>query len=199
VPELDATLADEDPPLAAQVASAAVDRRPELRAGRAEIARAEAEVSVMESMYTPMAMVRTGPSYTMSDGAGWMVMVGVSIPLWRGKLRAGVAEARSMAEMARADLEAMRRMVSGQAAVTRERVVAAHERHVALRDNIVPRAKQAIAATLAGYAANQMPLVATLEAAQALWSAQRELVMAHAELGRAWAQLRRATGEERKR
>jgi outer membrane protein TolC len=196
IPELDAAVPDDGPPLAAQLAGTALDRRPELRAGRAEIARSEAEVSVMQAMYTPMAMVRTGPSYTMSDGAGWMVMVGLSIPLWRGKLHAGVAEARAMADMSSADLEAMRRMVSGQAAVARERVVAAHERYVALRDSIVPRAKQAIAAALAAYAANQMPLVGTLDAAQALWSAQRDLVMARAELGRAWARLRRATGEE---
>jgi outer membrane protein TolC len=195
IPELDAAVPDDGPPLAAQVTGAALDRRPELRAGRAEIARSEAEVSVMQSMYAPMAMVRTGPSYTMSDGAGWMVMVGVSIPLWRGKLRAGVAEARAMVDMANADLEAMGRMVGGQAAVARERVIAAQERYLALRDSIVPRAKQAIAATLNAYAANQTPLVSTLDAAQALWSAQRDLVMARAELGRAWARLRRMTGE----
>jgi outer membrane protein TolC len=124
-----------------------------------------------------------------------MVMVGVTVPLWRGKLRAGVAEARSMSDMARADVEAMRRMVSGQAAAARERVIAARERYLALHDSIVPRASEAIASTLAAYAANQMPLVSTLEAAQALWSAQRDLVMARAALGRAWAQLRRATGE----
>lgn len=195
IPELDTAVPDDGPPLATQVAGVALDRRPELRAGRAEIVRSEAEVSVMESMYTPMAMVRTGPSYTMSDGAGWMVMVGLSIPLWRGKLRAGVAEARAMVDMANADLEAMRRMVGGQAAVARERVVAARERYLALRDSIVPRARQAIAPTLAAYAANQLPLVSTLDAAQALWSAQRDLVMARAEFGRAWARLRRMTGE----
>jgi len=195
IPELDATVPDDGPPLATQIAGTALDRRPELRAGRAEISRSEAEVAVMQSMYTPMAMVRTGPSYTMSDGAGWMVMIGISIPLWRGKLRAGVAEARAMVDMANADLEAMRRMVGGQAAVARERVVAARERYVTLRDSIVPRAKEAIAATLAAYAANQMALIGALDAAQALWAAQRDLVMARGELGRAWARLHRATGE----
>lgn len=195
IPPLDTTVPGDGPPLAAQLASSAIDARPELRAGRAEIARSEAEVSVMESMSTPMAMVRTGPSYTMADGAGWMVMVGITVPLWRDKLRAGVAEARAMSDMARAELEAMRRMVRGQAAASRERVIAARERYLALHDSIVPRAREAIASTLAAYAANQAPLVSTLEAAQALWSAERDLVMARTALGRAWAQLRRATGE----
>jgi outer membrane protein TolC len=35
-----------------------------------------------------------------------------------------------------------------------------------------------------------------VEAAQALWMAQRDLVVARAELGIAWARLRRATGQE---
>jgi outer membrane protein TolC len=195
IPELDAAVDDTEPPAAATIASTALTKRPELRAGRAEIARSEAEVSVMQSMYAPMAMVRTGPSYTMADGGGWMVMVGVSIPLWRDKLRAGVNEAKAMADMASADLDAMQRMIRGEATAARERVAAARERYLALRDNIVPRARQAIAANLTAYAANQAPLVSSIEAAQALWDAQRDLAMTRTELGLAWARLHRTTGE----
>lgn len=196
IPELDAAVGDAEPPLATEIVGSALSNRPELRAGRADVARAQAEISVMQSMYVPMAMVRTGPSYTMFDGFGWMAMVGVSIPLWRGKLRAGVDEARAMADMAGADLEATRRVISGEAAAARARVAAARERYLALRDRIVPRAKEAISPTLAAYAASQAPLVSAIEAAQTLWASQRELVTARAELGLAWARLRRATGQE---
>ena len=196
IPALDATTSDAEPPAATQLAGAAIDSRPELRAGREEVARAEADVSVMQAMYAPMAMIRTGPSYTMSDGAGWMVMVGLSVPLWRGKLHAGVAEARSMVDMTTADLAAMRQMIGGDAAAARERVAAARTRFLALRDSIVPKANAAITATLTAYAANQVPLVSTVEAAEALWAAQRDLVMAHAALGLAWAQLDRAVGKD---
>ena len=195
VPELDASGAEAEPPAPTAVASAAA-RRPELRAGRAEIESAEAEVRVMRSMYAPMAMVRTGPAYTMEAGSGWMVMIGLSIPLWRGKLRAGVAEADAMVDMATADLDAMRRMVDGQARGAREAVVAARVRYLALRDEVVPRAQQAIAPTLAAYSAGQVPLVSVVEAAQALWTSERELAMARAQLGLAWARMRRAIGEE---
>ena len=195
VPVLDVTVSDLDPPASDVVASAS-QKRPELRAGRAEIEQAEAEVRVMRSMYAPMAMVRTGPAYTMAEGEGWMVMVGISIPLWRGKLRAGVAEADAMVDMATADLDAMRRMAEGEARSARENVVAARERYVALRDDILPRAEQAIAPTLASYSSGQVPLVSVVEAAQALWMAQRDLVVARAQLGIAWARLRRATGQE---
>ncbi|MEP6865714.1 MAG: TolC family protein, partial [Deltaproteobacteria bacterium] len=106
IPELDATVTDAEPPRAAAVMTAAVDRRPELRADRADIARSEADLEVMHSMYMPMASVRTGPNYMMTDGAGWMLMVGVTIPLWRGKLHAGVAEATATVAMANAELDA---------------------------------------------------------------------------------------------
>jgi outer membrane protein TolC len=182
------------PPDAAQTRQAALDRRPELKVGRAEIDRARADVSAMKSMYAPMAMVGTGPAYTMTDGAGWMFMVGLSIPIWRGRLRAGVAEARSMVDMAQADLEAMKRMVDGDAVAARAEVVAARERFLALRDDIVPRAQQAIDPMLGSYAAGQVPLVSVIDVAQALWVAQAELVSAEAALGMAWARLERAIG-----
>ncbi|HSD90815.1 MAG TPA: TolC family protein [Kofleriaceae bacterium] len=195
IPDLDATVPEVAPPTPDSVARSAA-KRPELRAGRAEIEQAEAERRVMGSMYAPMAMVQTGPAYTMTESYGWMAMVGISIPLWRGKLKAGTAEADAMVDMAKSDLEAMQRMADGQARQAREKVVAARERYLALRDDVVPRAEQAIAPTLAAYSAGQVPLVSVVEAAQALWSAQRELVMARAELGLAWARLRRASTEE---
>lgn len=195
IPDLDVKVPDALPPTPETIASAA-QNRPELRAGRAEIEQAEADVRVMRSMYAPMAMVQTGPAYTMEAGHGWMAMVGISIPLWRDKLRAGVDEATAMVEMAKADLDAMRRMAFGQAGSARENVLAARERYVALRDDIVPRAEQAISPTLAAYSAGQVPLVSVVEAAQALWTAQRDLVMARSELGLAWARLRRASTQE---
>lgn len=194
IPPLEADPVTEEPPVAAEVARSAVDARPELYAGRAEIDRADAEKRVMGSMYLPMAMVRTGPAYTMTDRFGWMVMLGVSIPLWRGRLNAGVAEAEAMADMARADVSAMERMVAGEAARAREQVVAVRERYVALRERVVPKAKQAVEASLAGYVSGQLPLVSVVEAAQALWMAQGDVIMAEAQLGIAWARLDRALG-----
>jgi outer membrane protein TolC len=195
VPAIDDAASAEALPSPQMVKQTALARRPELRAGRAEVSRAQAEVSVMRSMYTPMAMVRTGPAYTMADGMGWMLMVGISVPLWRGRLKAGVAEAQAMAEMSQADLQAMQRMIEGEAVTARALVIAAHERLIALRDEVLPRARQAIDPTLAGYTSGQLPLVSVIEAAQALWSAQAELVSAELSLGAAEARLRRATGD----
>ena len=193
VPPL-ASLSVTDPPPSWPVIRAALTSRPELVGGRAEIARAEADVQVMQDMFRPMATIRTGPSYTMTDGRGWMAMVGLSVPIWRGKLRAGVAEARAMRAMSEADLRAMTRMIEGDAAVALSQLQAARDRQAALTSDVLPRARLAINPAVAGYTSGQLPLVSVIEAVQALWLVQADLIAADTELGLAWARLGRAIG-----
>ncbi len=193
VPEL-VPLAFSQPLPSWSVIKTALTTRPELVAGRAEIARAEAEVNVMRDMYWPMATIRTGPAYTMAEGRGWMAMVGISVPIWRGKLRAGVAEAQAMRAMSEADLKAMTRMIEGDAAVAVSQLQAASDRQLAFRDDVLPRARMAIEPAVADYAAGRLPLVSVIGAVQALWSVQAELIDAETELGMAWVRLGRAIG-----
>jgi outer membrane protein TolC len=186
------TLAQPIPPWSS--IRSALTSRPELAAGRAEIARAEAEVQVMRDMFRPMATIRTGPSYTMAEGRGWMAMVGLSLPIWREKLKAGVAEAEAMRAMSEADLRAMTRMIEGDAAAAISQLQAARERQSALTTDVLPRARMAIEPAVASYGAGQLPLVSVIEAIQALWGIQSDLISADTQLGLAWARLGRAIG-----
>ena len=172
----------------------ALTSRPEIAAGRAEVARADADVLVMRDMFKPMATIRTGPSYTMTDGQGWMAMVGLSLPIRRSKLNAGVAEAQAMRSMAEADLRAMTRMIEGDAAVAVSQLQAARDRRTALDTDVLPRARMAIEPAVASYASGQLPLVSVIEAVQALWLVQLDLIAADTQLGLAWARLGRAIG-----
>ena len=172
----------------------ALTSRPELAAGRAEIARADADVQVMRDMFKPMATIRTGPAYTMAEGRGWMAMVGISLPIWRGKLRAGVAEAQAMRAMSEADLRAMTRMIEGDAAEAVNQLQAARDRQAALTKDVLPRARMTIDPAVAGYSAGRLPLVSVIEAVQVLWRVQSDLIAADTELGLAWARLGRAIG-----
>ena len=181
-------------PSRASVEQSALSTRPEIRIGEAEIERAEAEIDVMRSMYKPMATVRVGRASTMAEGPGAMLMVGVSVPIWRSSLRAGVAEARAMERMARADLEAMKLMVTGEVAAAREDVQAARETVRSLEIEIIPRASAAVDAALAAYASGQGSLVSVIDASGAVWRAQGELVMANSRLGEASIALERAQG-----
>jgi outer membrane protein TolC len=189
-----ASLAFAQPPPSWSAIKTALTSRPELLVGRAEIARAEADVEVMRDMFRPMATIRTGPSYTMAEGRGWMAMVGISLPIWRDKLHAGVAEAQAMRAMSEADLRAMTRMIEGDAAVALNQLQATRDRQTALTSDVLPRARMAIEPAVAGYTSGQLPLVSVIEAVQALWLVQADLIAADTELGLAWARLGRAIG-----
>jgi outer membrane protein, heavy metal efflux system len=181
-------------PTPAMALRAIADTRPELRVGAAEIDRATAEIEVMQSMYRPMLMVRAGRATTMAEGPGAMLMLGVSVPLWRDKLRAGVAEARAMERMAQADLLAMRRMIEGEIAAAYAQDEAAFERLRALEADVMPRAQAALDAAFAAYAAGQASLVTPIEAARAFWDLRNEQVMAESAALEARARLQRAIG-----
>jgi outer membrane protein TolC len=195
VPDLDIAPWGQEPPEWSAV-KAKLTGRPELHAGKAEIARAAAEVDVMRDMYKPMFTVRTGTAYSMTEGRGAMLMVGVSLPIWRKRLRAGVSEAEAMREMAKADLEAMTTMIEGEAAQALNQLQAAKERNRVVREEVVPRARYAIDPSLSSYAAGRLPLVSVLESAQTLWTAQSDLIESEVELGMAWVRLGRAMGTQ---
>ncbi len=192
VPPLESPVMEAVPTAWSAVRRAALDHSPELSAGRAEVRAAEADVQAMGAMGWPMGMVRTGPAYTMSDGPGWMLMVGVTIPIWRGRVDASVREAEAMVDMAGADLGAMTRMVEGEAATARFQVLAARDRFLTLRDDVIPRTQRVIDPTITAYAAGALPLVSVIDAAQTLWSAEGDLIGAEVELGLAWLRLNRA-------
>lgn len=194
VPELQYSGRHDEPLPVAAALDRALRSRPELIAGAAEVDRAVAEIDVMRSMYKPMAMVRVGRASTMAEGPGAMVMIGVSVPIWRERLRSGVAEAKAMERMANADLEAMRRMVEGEAMAARESVSAARIQVLVLESEVMPRALAATDAALAEYASGQGTLVSVIESARALWEVQAEQVMADSALGEAWARLERSIG-----
>lgn len=173
---------------------ALVAARPELGAARAAIRRAEADVEVMKDMFKPMATIRTGPSYTMTDGSGLMVMAGITIPIRRGALRAGVAEAEAMRAMTVAEADAMARMFEGEAAAAVHEAEAARIRVRALRDDVLPRARAAIGPSLSGYSAGQLPLASVIASVQSLWQVEQELIAAELQAALAAVRTARALG-----
>jgi cobalt-zinc-cadmium efflux system outer membrane protein len=193
VPPLVAVTTRETPTLAAAI-ERALASRPELAGARATMARSEAEVLVMQTMSRPMLTVRTGPAYTMAEGAGWMAMAGVSIPLWRSKQRALVAEATAMRAMSEADLRALTRMIEGETAAAHGELDAAVARESSLSGDVIPRARMAVDSATTAYAAGRVPLVSVIESIQAQWSLELELVDAETAHGLARTRLGRAMG-----
>jgi len=194
IPKCDLSLPDADPPLLANLVKVALEKRPELSTMKARVDVAQADVKVMQAMYTPMAFVRIGGAYKMEEGAGAMLMVGVSIPIFREKLNAGVAGAKAMVSMADADVAAMKKMIEGEVGSARELVIASRTRLSTAREKVTSLAKQALSLMLASYGGGQSPLVSVLDAQRTLFEVRLEEVAAEVKVALAWARLGRATG-----
>lgn len=194
VPPTSLMVPTSDPPDVGKLVTIAIAKRPELAVMRHRLDKATADVAVMKSMYNPMAFVRTGPSYTMAEGAGVMLMIGVSVPIWREKLGAGVAEATQMSSMVDAETAAMQKMIEGEVASARGAVAAAKIRFETTRDKLVPIARQAVQLQLASYATGQAPLVSVLDALAMLRMTRMEQVVSEVRLGTTWVKLGRAVG-----
>lgn len=194
VPPLKTPPLDLPLPSQAEAMQAAASKRPELHIGSAELSRAVAEVKSMRSMYSPMGMVRVGYASTMAEGKGAMLMLGVSLPIWREKLSSGVNEARAMRRMANADLAAMKRMIEAETLSAHQALEAAQIQYLSLRDDVVPRAERLVSPALSSYSSGQGSVAAVIDAAQAQWAIKGEAIMAESALGIAWARLYRMTG-----
>lgn len=190
---------DLDPVRARALVSRALDARPELAASREAIAQARSQVDVMEQMYFPSAMIQIGGGSTMAGGPGLMGMLGISVPIFRDRLDSGVGEARSMVAMSEDELAAMQRMIEGQVASAVGAVRAARAQRDAMREEVVPRAGQAVDAALAQYGAAEVPQVTVVEAMRALFAIEIETLGAEIEAAMAEARLRRAVGREGER
>ena len=194
--ELDAASLERSSPPFGELLQRAMRTRPELRAGEAEVARSAAETGVMRSMSLPMLTVRAGRASTMAEGDGAMLMLGISVPLWREASRARIAEARAMERMAASDLQAMQRMIEGELAAALAEVESTQEIQKSLATDIIPRAQMALDAALAAYGSGQTTLLSVLESSRMLWEARSELVMADTAANLAWARLHRASGQD---
>lgn len=195
IPALENPLREYSPSSNEAIITQAMAQRPELQSGAFEVEKANAEIEVMRSMYKPMGMLRIGTASTMAEGSGAMLTLGISVPIWRGKLRAGVSEARAMENMARADLKAMQEMIRAEAVAARESVIAARENYLALHNEVVPRARQAVEPALAAFTSGTDSLAGVIEAVKTQWAVEGELVMAETRLSLAWLQLDRARGK----
>ena len=194
VPQTALSVPTASPPEVAALVTMAINKRPELAVMKHKLEKANADISVMSAMYKPMAFVRTGPSYTMAEGPGAMLMIGFTVPLWREKLSAGVSEAKQMSTMVDAETAAMRTMIEGDVAGARGAVIAARIRFDTARDKLVPIARQAVSLQLASYATGQAALVSVLEALAMQRMIRMEEVVAEIRVAAAWVRLGRAVG-----
>jgi cobalt-zinc-cadmium efflux system outer membrane protein len=174
----------------------AATRRPEVQAARAQIERYELETELMEKDYAPD--LRLGTEYrSFRQGDDMlMVIVGVNLPLWQSKYRAGVREAQKMRAAGRAAREAAIRQSALDVQDASTRLTTARQTLDLYKKQLIPQAEARFAADQAGYQTGTVAFLDLLESERFLLSARLMTAMAEGNVGMQHARLERAVGRE---
>ena len=184
--------------------SLAVAARPELRGRLAAVARDEKAIELARKRFYPTSTV--GLTYmdmektnavtprTASGSPNVGLFVAFNLPVYRDKYRAGVEEAKERA-LADAKLyEAQRDETQAEIADLFAQARSQQDVLNLLRDQILPRTRQALANAQSDYAAGNVDFAALISALREVLQVELQIVQVEAELGKALALLERAVG-----
>lgn len=180
---------------AAGAVAAALDRRPEVRAQRAEVEARKATVGMERLDAYPGFEVST--SFNSMWGPSdyrWTVGVGINVPIRRKRIRAGVARAEARLAAAESELERLGDQVRQEAEIVRLEIEKAHHVIRLYEDRVLPAARDQVAAATAGFETGAITMLALIDAERSLRTAEVHYHQAVAEALSRRAELDRALG-----
>lgn len=171
------------------------ERSPELADARLAIDAAQLGVSLAERDSKPDFSVAAGYMNRGGLPPMWQAGVGVTLPLYRSRIKSGVAEAEASRRAAEQRVAALGLQLRAR---TEERLarLRASERLVELYENgVIPQDLLAVEAALASYRVGAVPFVAVLEALTGLSADRTALASVLADHARLLARLESASLE----
>lgn len=187
-----------DPPTLERLLAVARKRLPSLRAGTARIREAEARVIAADRATWPGPTVGVQYAHegaTPSDGAGNIVMGVVSVPIPSSQTnQAERATARADAIVARAQLSATRRLLTGQIAEARSEVVAAAQRTREYGEEILPRIEENLTLLRRSFELGEIDILALSTGRERFLRIQSDALAAQLDYFVALANLERVVG-----
>jgi cobalt-zinc-cadmium efflux system outer membrane protein len=172
----------------------ALGKRAEIKAAQLKVYRRELQRKLMTRESQPDYKV--GLEYRAIERQDDMVMfmVGVDLPLWRGKPRAAIREAGMMASASEADRMATERQVTLDVQSACYKVATARRTVELYQKDLIPQSAVRLQASEAGYRAGKVDFSDWLESQRFGLNVRIMAVMAEGELGSGWAALERAVG-----
>jgi cobalt-zinc-cadmium efflux system outer membrane protein len=170
--------------------------RPEIKAAQAEIDRSQHERALMQKEFLPD--YRLGLEYRSFRTSEDQVMftIGIDLPIWFTKYRAGVREAEKMLESSRAAKEATESQVALDVRDAQFKLLTARRTWELYQNALVPQAEMRFHASEAGYRTGQVDFMDLLESERFWLNARVMAAMAEGEVGRQAARLEWAIGAE---
>jgi outer membrane protein TolC len=175
----------------------ALERRPEMDAQRASIAREQSALDLAERQYWPDFEFSLSRFVNEGTEDGFGAMASVTIPLaYRSKYAAGVSEAQARLAAAKAEMlqiESRIRREVQQAFAQAQTALAHYELFVTTH---IPQAEQVLRVIESGYQAGSAGFLDLIDTARVIESVHLEHIEAQAEFAMARADLERAVGSE---
>jgi outer membrane protein TolC len=124
----------------------------------------------------------------------WMAGVGVNLPIWRKRIRAGVAEAEARLGSAESELARLEDEVQAEIEVAMQELQeAVHVVHL-YRNRVLPASRDQIAAARAGFETGATTMISLIDAERSLRTAELTYYQALADANTRRAELDRALG-----
>ncbi|WNG41305.1 TolC family protein [Archangium violaceum] len=189
------TVPTETPPPAESLAEEALKQRPELASQRARVGGGDASVKLARRESFPDVMVMGSYSTMwMETPHRFMAGVAVELPLFQGKRRAMVDEARGMLQRMKSEEEQLADDIRVEVAQARARLVEAQKAVALYRDRVVPAANDQVAAARAGFESGRNGFQVLLDAEKNQRGVELRFEEALADVQRRQAELQRALG-----
>lgn len=181
----------------AALEAAALAGNPYLKALKARAEASDRKVSLARAGYAPDFMVglrRRSAGDPAMDGT-WDASLGLTLPLWFGRNRAEIGEARADRAMAQAEYDSARNALLAELKAAAADIDCCARLAELYEDTMLPQAKQALKAALAGYEAGQSSFLDLVEAGRALLETKREYFEYQADYAGKLARVKAITGE----
>jgi outer membrane protein TolC len=170
--------------------AAALAGNPRLRGMEAEVRQAEAAIALARKARVPDFTVGVQTDVKASP-AIWTPQLGMTLPIWRDKIAAQIAEAQALKHAAAARLSAEQIALAVDFADKMFSYREATRNLELLRDQLLPKARQSLAVARSGYLAGQIDFFNLIDAERTLLAFElanveartsRELVLAELSL-----------------
>ena len=142
---------------------------PELRAGAAGVLRERLAIDLAQRDFKPDFTVQAGYMNRGGLDPMWQAGVGVTLPLYRGRRRAAVAEAEAGRRAVALQVEAVRAQIRYRMREREAQLRAAERMATVYADGLLPQARLSYEASIASYQAGKVPFLTVLEALSTLY------------------------------
>lgn len=156
-------------------------QNPQLRAMSEKIASGEEGVKLAKREYVPdfavgVTQITTGEALTSSIADSGKdpltVMVSVNVPIWFGRINAGIREAKASLEAAEQTREGKEDELLSQLALVHYKLRDARRQSKLYKDALIPKAVQTLNATKSGYEAGGIDFISLIDAQRMLLNFQ---------------------------